>query len=172
MVSLKRFLNPSDEEVALKKVLSLLLEKMGSGAVRADRGEYDAFLMEMKKIQERVSCCVTPETLFVATGSAIQAMENYNRLITAFLRRQGSELHSIVSMITEAALKMGGDNAQSAQRLQEIGDKFERAGALDDLQALKSHVSDCLNTLKEETQRQKAESDEAIQSLQREIQQR
>jgi hypothetical protein len=99
-------------------------------------------------------------------------MENYNRRTTALLRRQGGELQSIVAMIAETAVKLGGENTRSAQRLQEIGNRFERAGALDDLRALKAHLGDCLTSFREETRRQKAESDTAINSLQQEIERR
>lgn len=172
MLSLKRFLNGSEEEHALRRVVSLLLEKIGSAAVEGDSSEHAAFCTEMNQLRERAEGEATPEHLLITTGSVVQAMENYNRRTTALLRRQGGELQSIVSMIAETAVKIGGENTLSAQRLQEIGNRFERAGALDDLQALKAHLGDCLSSFREETRRQKAESDTTIQSLQQEIERR
>ena len=151
MVSLKRFLYASEQEAALAKVVTLLLEKIGAGAVEGDRAAYDAFRAEMEHIGARASHDATPESPFVTAGSAVQAMENYNRQISTFLRKQG------------------GENMRSAQRLQEIGDKFERVRAIEDIQTLKSSLGECLHTFREEAQRQKAESEETIQSLQKAV---
>jgi GGDEF domain-containing protein len=151
MVSLKRFLYASEQEAALAKVVTLLLEKIGAGAVEGDRAAYDAFRAEMEHIGARASHDATPESLFVTAGSAVQAMENYNRQISTFLRKQG------------------GENMRSAQRLLEIGDKFERVRAIEDIQTLKSSLGECLHTFREEAQRQKAESEETIQSLQKAV---
>jgi GGDEF domain-containing protein len=137
--------------------------------VEGDRAGYDAFRTEMEQIRQRAIQDATPESLFVTAGSAVQAMENYNRQISAFLRKQGSELQCIVSMLFETIITIGGENMRSAQRLQELGDKLERVGALEDLQKLKSSLGDCLHSFREEAQRQKAESEETIQSLQQEI---
>lgn len=172
MLSLKRFLNVSEEEHTLRRVVSLLLEKIGSGAVEGDSLEYRDFRSEMTQLSERAASEATPELLLVTAGSVVQSMESHNRRISALLRRQGGELQSIVSMIAETAVKIGGENTRAAQRLQEIGNRFERAGALDDLQALKTHLGDCLNSFREEARRQKSESDTAIQSLQQEIERR
>ncbi len=172
MISLKRFLNVNEEEVALRKIVSLLLEKIGAEAADGEAARYQAFRGEIERIRERSSGDATSDALFLAAGSAIQAMESYNRHITATLRKQGGELHSIVSMITETVLKIGGENVLAARHLQEIGDQFERAGTLDDLTALKSHLRDCLHSFREETSRQKAEADTTIQSLQHELEHR
>jgi len=75
-------------------------------------------------------------------------------------------------MVTETALKLGGENTRAAQRLQEIGNRFEEAGSPEDLQALKSRLGDCLHSFRDGVQRLKAESDAAIRSLQQEIERR
>lgn len=172
MLSLKRFLHASPEEEVLRKVVSLLLEKIGTDAVEGNPAERGAFRAQMRKLRESAKSEVSAEPLLIIAGSAVQAMEDYNHRITALLRRQSGELQCIVSMVTETALKIGGESARSAQRLQEIGNKFEQAGALDDLGALKEHLGDCLHSFREEARRQKAESDAAIGSLQQEIERR
>src|ERR1700722_15708804 len=143
MLSLKRFLDASGEEVALRKVVSLLMEKIGTEAVEGDPADLDAFRKKIEGIRECMAGDAKAEPLYVAAGSAVEAMEGYNRRITAFLRKQDSELRSIVSMITEAMVKIGGESVQSAQHLQEIGDQFEQAGGVDDLKTLKSRLKDC-----------------------------
>ena len=126
----------------------------------------------MSQLQERAAQETSPTLLFITAGAAVQAMENYNLRITSTLRKQADEMRSIVSMIAETASKIGGDNARAAQRMQEIGNRFEQAGALEDLQALKAHLGDCLHSFREELQRQKTESNATIRALQLEIERR
>lgn len=172
MLSLKSFLNATEGEVALRKVVSLLLERIGSSAVRGEGTEYDEFCIEMNDIRERLSNELSADHLVILGGCASQTLENYNVRIAALVRKQAAELQSVVAMVTETAMKIGGENSRSAQRLQEIGNKFEKAGSFDDLKTLKAHLGECLNSFRDEVQRQKLESDKAIRSLQREVGQR
>lgn len=169
MLSLKNFLNASEVEAALRKVVSLLLEKTGSAAVRADGGEYEELCLAMNDLREKMAEELSPENLLIMAGSAALTIGNYNAAIGTLLRKQSAELQSVVSMVTETALKIGGESQRSAERLQEIGNKFEKAGSFDDLKTLKSHLGECLNSFREEVRRQKEESDTAILALQREV---
>jgi GGDEF domain-containing protein len=172
MLKLKDFLSASEGEHALRKVVSVLLEKIGTVAVRGDPAEHTEFRAEMNHLRDQAENEVSPERLFVTAGAAVQAMENYNLRIAALIRKQSAELQSVVAMITETAAKIGGENARSVQRLHEIANKFEHAGTFEDLRALKSHLADCLLSFREEMARQRAESDMAIRSLQNELQRR
>ena len=169
MLSLKSFLSASECEVALRKVVSLLIEKIGSSAARTDGAEHADFCLEMNDLRDRLVAEVSSENLLIMAGSAVQTMENYNAGVSALIRKQATELQSVIAMVTETALKIGGESTRSAQRLQEIGNHFEKAGSLDDLKALKSHLGECLSSFREEVERQKRESDSAIQSLQRQV---
>jgi len=172
LLSLKHYLHAGEAELAMGKVVSLLMESMGTTAVESNHAECEAFREEMRQIRERGSGDASPEALFLTAGLAVQATTDYNRRITAFLRRQGGELHSIVGMIAETALRIGGESTASAQRLQEIGNRFEKARELEDLHSLKTHLKDCLQSFREETERQKAESEAAMRALHRELERR
>lgn len=169
VLSLKSFLNASESEVALRRVVSLLIEKIGSAAVKGDGDEHADFSLEMNDLRDRLAAEVASENLLIMAGSAVQTMENYNLRMSMLIRKQAAELQSVIAMVTETALKIGGESSRSAQRLQEIGNHFEKAGSLDDLKALKAHLGECLNSFREEVDRQKRESDSAIQSLQRQV---
>jgi GGDEF domain-containing protein len=169
VLSLKNFLNASESEVALRRVLSLLIEKIGSSAAKGDGDEHADFCVEMNDLRDRLAAEVSSENLFIMAGSAAQTMENYNLRISSLIRKQAAELQAVVAMVTETALKIGGEASRSAQRLQEIGNHFEKAGSLDDLKTLKAHLGECLSSFREEVDRQKRESDSAIRSLQRQV---
>jgi GGDEF domain-containing protein len=169
VLSLKSFLNASESEVALRKVVSLLVEKIGSTAVKADGDEHADFSIEMNDLRDRLGGEASSENLLIMAGSAVQTMENYNLRISTLIRKQAAELQAVIAMVTETALKIGGEATRSAQRLQEIGNHFEKAGSLDDLKTLKEHLGECLSSFREEVDRQKRESDSAIRSLQRQV---
>ncbi len=172
ILSLKRFLDVDEAELALRKVVSLFLESIGAAAVDCNRVEREAFAEEMKQLQLRTAEDPSPDTLFVTSGAAAQAMTDYNRRVSAFLSKQNEEIKGIAAAVAETALRLGGGNAEAAQRLQEIGNRFEAAGEMHDLHSLKTHLRECLQSFREETQRQRAESDATIQALQREIERR
>ena len=169
VLSLKSFLNASESEVALRKIVSLLIEKTGSSAARADGDAHADFCLEMNDLRDRLAAEVSSENLLIMAGSVVQRMENYNAGVSTLIRKQAAELQSVIAMVTDTALKIGGESTRSAQRLQEIGNHFEKAGSFDDLKALKSHLGECLNSFRQEVERQKRESDSAIQSLQRQV---
>jgi len=169
VLSLKSFLNASESELALRKVVSLLIEKIASSAARGDGGEHADFSLEMNDLRDRLAAEVSSENLLIMAGSIVQTMENYNAGVSMLIRKQAAELQSVIAMVTETALKIGGESMRSAQRLQEIGNHFEKAGSFDDLKSLKSHLGECLNSFRQEVERQKRESDSAIQSLQRQV---
>ncbi len=172
MLKIKDFLSASEGEQALRKVVSVLLEKIGTVAVRGDPAEHFAFRTEMNELRDRATNEASPERLFITAGEAVQAMENYNLRVAGLIRKQALELLAVVAMITETAEGIAGENARPVQRLQEIARKFEQAGTLEDFRALKSQLADCLQSFREEMARQKAESDMTIRSLQHEIQRR
>lgn len=170
MVSIKQYLNRSEEEIILRQVISLLIERIGSRAAMADRSDFDEFQTAIHRIGESVNQeDATPETLLMMAGSAVQAMGDHNQRVSRFIRRQGGEFHSIISMLTDTVVKMGGENTRFAQRFQEIGDGMERAGGMDDLHALKIDLRECLRTFRESTLQRQAEMEGAIQALQKEV---
>jgi len=172
MLSLKNFRNLNEDELAFRKVLSIFLEKIATGCVHCDNVEHDVFRAEMNLLRDQAENFVSPAVMLATAGSAAQAMENYNIEITELLRKHSSELQAIVHLITETALKIGAGNARATQRLQELGHRFEQAGDLEDLRAIKASLNDCLSSFREEVVRQKAESDGAIRALQLEIERR
>jgi hypothetical protein len=69
----------------------------------------------MEHFRESANHDATPETLFLTAGSAVQAMENYNRNISAFPRKQGSELQCIVSMLFARRVESPGTKSAPAR---------------------------------------------------------
>jgi len=169
MISIKRFLSRSEDEAVLWQVVSLLVEKIGSLAVQGERSEHDAFVAGIERIREAMSADQSCDALLVMAGSVVQAMGDYNQRVSRFIRRQGSEIQTIVSMLSDTVLKMSGGNTRFAQSFQEIGDGMEKAVALEDFQGLKLRLRDCLQEFRDESLQQKAEMEGVITALQRQV---
>jgi GGDEF domain-containing protein len=169
MISIKRFLNRSEDEAVLWQVINLLLEKIGTHAVQGDRLEHEFFVKSLDRIRDSVAAVTTPETLLVTIGSAVQAMADHKQRVSRFIERHRREIQLIVSMLTETMVRMGGDNTQFAQTFQQLGDRLERAVALEDLQTLKVQLRECLRDFQDETLKRKTEMDSVITTLQQEV---
>lgn len=169
MVSIKRHIDLSDEEAALRRVISLLLNGIATRAVQGDRAEYESFQNNMQRIQETAGTGVPPDVLLVTAGSAIQALEDYSQRTTRFIRKQGTELQNIIAMLTGTVISIGSGSDRSVRRLQEIGHQLESVVELEDVQTLKVRLGDCLENVREESQRQKTETGDVVTALQREI---
>jgi GGDEF domain-containing protein len=172
MVSIKRYLNLGDDDGVMRQVVTLLLEKIAGSAVSANELECTAFRDDIGRIRDQFVANTTPDSVLVTAGSAAQAMETYNKGIGRFLQRQEGQLQSIVTMMTDTVVKIGGQHMRSAQRLQEIGDGIERAGAVGDFETLKIRLGECLNSFREETSRQKEETEDLIKNLRQGVEQR
>jgi GGDEF domain-containing protein len=170
MVSLKRYLNRTDEEGVLRQVVALLLEKVGASAAVANDADSAAFRDDMNRFREQFVPEATPDHLLLAAGSAMQALDGYNKGITRVIQKQGVQLQSVIGMMTETVAMIGGQHVRSAERLKELSDGLERTGAIKDFETLKSCLGDYLKTFKEETLRQKQEADSLIQTLRQDVQ--
>ncbi len=169
MVSIKEYLNRNDSQPTLRDAISSLIEKLGVSAVTVDQLEYAAFVADIERLRESLTASMAPESVMVVAGSATQALERYNGGVTRQVHKQGREMQSIIKMMAETVVHVGGENTRSVQRLQEIGDEFERAGAINDLQALRGHLSECLRGFREEARRQKEQADSLIAGLRKQI---
>jgi hypothetical protein len=130
MVSIKEYLNRNDSKSTMRDAVSFLIEKTGSSAVVVDQPEHAAFLTEVGRIRESLTAGLSPEAAMVVAGSAAQALERYNGGVTGLVHKQGREMQTIIKMMTETVVYVGGENTRSVQRLQEIGDEFERPAQL------------------------------------------
>jgi len=169
MVSLKRHLDFNEERIALRRVISLLLNGIATRAVQGDRGEYEAFQKTMQRIQESTGAEASADELLVTAGSALQALDEFSQRTTQTIRKQGIELQNIISMLTRTVISISAGSDRSTERLQEISQQLAKAVELEDVQQLKVRLDDCLGHLREECLRQKKETDEIVTALQSEI---
>jgi GGDEF domain-containing protein len=169
MISIKRFLHGNDRENAAMQVAALLVEKLGDCAVEGDTQELESFRGEMRGIHDAMTPDLSTENLLVLAGSAAQALEAYNRRITSTISKRGVEFQTIIRMLQDSLLKIGGENLQSVQSLNRIGEELDRGAGFQDLQSVKMHLSVCLSGLREEIERGKNASKTMVEGLRMQI---
>jgi len=170
LVSIRRFLEGSEDQQILWRLITLFLQGIGRHAVEGDPADLEAFRKDIERISETIEPDTPPEELLIAAGSVMQAVEGYTDRTSRFVRRQGAELQNIISMLTRTVLTIGMGSARSVQHLEEIEKQLESAVAIEEVSALKARLNDCLAQVREETLRQRTESAETIRGLQKEIQ--
>lgn len=137
--------------------------------VQGEPALYQEFRAGIGKFSTTIGSEIKPADLVGKARELVNLIENYGRSTAAFIRNQQAELHSMVSMLTETISKMGGTSDVSVAKLREITKAVAQSGMAGDIQRLKQQLSECLATVLEEAQRQKADSAIAIAKLEQDL---
>jgi diguanylate cyclase (GGDEF)-like protein len=173
IISLKRHLDASESEVAARNGISLLLDAAVENAVRADAQDYESLRQDVARLREVIGSAgeSTLDLLLVNVGGAAQAIRNYNSRTTRTIWKQSAELRNIITMLTQAMVKIAGSSAQSAGALETIKSNLASASGIEDLLSVRHKLGDCLKLVCTEVERQKAVTDGMIAEMQKHIDQ-
>jgi GGDEF domain-containing protein len=170
MLTLKRYLSGTGEESSYRKVIALLLNGIAEHGVCASAVELETFRDEMRAIREKAGAECSLEELFAAGGATIQALDSYNARTTRRIRRQGSEMQNVISMLAQTVMTIGGGTERSSEALHDIKYELEQTAAIGDIQKLKLRLGECLKKVCDESTRQKTEAAAVTLELQRNMQ--
>jgi GGDEF domain-containing protein len=172
MISLRKFWTDTDKEAepaTLTRVVQLLIQGIALHAVEGDPLDHQMFRREMQTQMDAVEASPTPAELLVSIGAVLQALEGYNSRTTRHMRLQGAELYHMITMLTRTVETLGSGSEHSVGRLREIEGQLEKTSVIEDVRLLKTQLAECLDGIRTEAQRQKAESARAIASMQADI---
>jgi GGDEF domain-containing protein len=158
-----------DAESAYRRVISLFLQAIALHAVEGDKAEHGRFRRDLEALSRGLTAEASISELYAAAGEALRAMEDYNRHTTKFVERQSEELQKIVSMLTKTVIVISAGSETSVTRLQAIEKSIEGARVIDDIQAVKARLGLCLEGVREEALRQRADGQAALDNLKHEI---
>jgi len=137
--------------------------------VEGDKADYERFRSDIDQIATTLTARTPfPELLVMARG-AVRAMEDYNRRTGKHVHQQKEELQKMLSMLTKTVITIGSSSDASVGKLQDIEKSIERARMLEDIHALKHRLGECLDVVREETLRQKVDSQRTVESLQQQL---
>ncbi len=75
----------------------------------------------------------------------------------------------MVAMLTRTVITIGASSETSVSKLQDIEKSIARVRMVEDIRVLKTQLGECLHTVREETLRQKADRQTAMEALQHEL---
>lgn len=154
---------------AYRDVIGLILQSLGTPVVPGEPALYEEFRAGIGRFSAEVESESKPSDLLGGARELMKRFENYGRSGAAILQNRQGELHSMVSMLTETVIKIGGHNDVSVARLREIVNALPQAGMAGDIQNLKQQLRESLATVLEEVQRRKADREVAIAKLEEDL---
>ncbi len=172
MISLRKFWSapaPESDDGSLMRVIRLLMQGFALHAVEGDPMDYQSFRREMQEQMDVVEGIPSPADLMVSVGAILKSLEAYNSRTTRHLRMQGAELHHMIAMLTRTVAMLGSGSQESVIRLREIEGQLERTSAIEDVRVLKVRLADCLESIRNEAERQKADASRTMAGLQEEL---
>jgi GGDEF domain-containing protein len=170
MISIKRYftLTPDELEKALQAV-HLLIKGMGKYAIEAEKAEFDQFQEEMESYASQVQGPDPEQDLLVTSGAVLKTIEAYHRRTSALIRAQSTELQSIVTMLSDTIVKIGGANEDTTSRLRDLEKQLVQASAVDDVRTLKACMADCLQSVRDEMESNRSQAAQTIHTLQSQL---
>ena len=168
MISIKKFLTSDNRESidAHERMGNLLLQAIGLHAVEGERADYDAFRATIADLEASLANDKSPSSVLVATGAAIKALQDYNRRTSLFIRGKSVELQIIVGMLTDAMGQISTASQTSIVRLQDLQKQIGQAVMVEDMRTVKLRLSECLDSMRVESDRQRSESVRVVAGLQ------
>ncbi len=128
--------------------------------------DYERLETDMVSLRRSVSADdLGSADLLISTGSALKALQDYNRRTGDLLQAQTVEVQKITGMLTQAIVGLAVEGSTSVSRLQALERQLEGAAGLEDVRSLKHKLSECLTGIREEKLRQKTTSDMTVSKL-------
>src|SRR5258706_4918521 len=136
----------------------LPVEALGLKAGRGAGIDYDNFRATIADLEAGLAKEPSPSKVLVTTGAAIKALRDYNRRTSLFIRAKSGELQVIVGMLTDAMAQITTASQTSITQLQDLQKQIGQAVMLEDIRTVKMRLSDCLESMRLESDRQRHES--------------
>src|SRR5580698_1710343 len=172
VISLKKLLNTDPEATgSMLRVAQLLLQGIGTHAIRCDPQEYVRFREDMEKAAAALEECAGAPEIMMQAGGAIRSLENYSRRTAQNLRMRGSEMQGMVKMLTAAIGEISAAGEENVRSLRQIEGRISSATQVEDILTVKTQLSICLEEIHKETERQKLAASGAADRLSQDLQQ-
>jgi len=168
VISLKKFLDSNIEpDLAAARVVQRLMEGIHLHSVEAEPEDYVSFRASIQQIAQAMSRAATAEELMVQTGAALKTLETYARKAARYFGRRNAEFQTMFRMLTGTIKTISDTSDENLRQLREIESHVLSAVEIEDVCLMKSQLSDVLDQIRLETQRQKTEALQRVDELKR-----
>lgn len=153
----------------LPRLVRLLIEGVERNCVEGAPDELARFQVSTQPVLAAIESAAPPDELLGHAARAMDALKQYNRHAAEYLRRPAAELQAKVKLLTAAITAISSSSSENIQRLQQI--KGQLLSSLDprDIRAMRLRLSQCLDSVLAEAERQRAEADSAAEQLNRRV---
>ncbi len=167
LISLRKYLENRPEQMsgALLRMVHLLLEAVEVHAVRGESADYEKFREDIARVRESLAATPEASEVLVLAGKIVKSVEEYNSRTGKVVEQQRVELQAVIAMLTKAMGAIAAGSQTTVGRLEEIERELETATQLEDFQAAKVRMAECLQGLRTEIGRQKVESTRRVTEL-------
>jgi len=171
VISLKRFLDSgsndkSDNRVEmLERVVQLLLRAFALHNVPGAPEDCAAFRAGIQQISDSIETVRDPKDYLVLGGSAIRVIEDYHRRTARYLSGLRAEMQRMIGMLAASVSSISEASNENLLRLRNIENQVAQAAELDDVRQVKSRLSECLDDIRRETERQKTRTSRTVADL-------
>jgi hypothetical protein len=170
VLSIKKHLNAQQSRDELNEALLrfavLIMESIRLHAIPGDGSDYEKFHADILRLEETLATPPSPNDVLIAAGAVSKTLDDYAHLNKRFLTQQRHELHTIVAALTETLSTVANAGERTIGRLAEIKKQLEKADAIEDIRRLKARMTECLDTIHEETLRQQVDARRTVTQLQ------
>ncbi len=170
MVSIKKHLNAQQSRDELNEALLrftvLVLESIRLHAITGDGADHEKFQADILRLEEIFATPPSPNEVLIAAGAISKTLDDYAHSSSRFLNQQKHELQTIVAALTQTLGTVANASERTIGRLDEIKKQLEKADVIEDIRRLKARLTECLETVHEESLRQHGEATRAVNQLQ------
>jgi GGDEF domain-containing protein len=166
VISLKKFLDTDRAlEQALRRVVERLLEGIRLHTIETEPDDFAAFRGSIQQIAKAISQTESPEELLVQSGATVKTLEGYARQGAKYFGRRNAEFQNIFKMLTATIKTISAASDENLRQLREIESRVVSAVQIEDVCLMKSKLSEVLDQIRRESERQKAETSRSVEAL-------
>ncbi|HLJ16728.1 MAG TPA: hypothetical protein VKV15_19690 [Bryobacteraceae bacterium] len=124
---------------------------------------------ELEALKEALRCNPNPIDLSQSANGFDGFMREFRTRFDKACRSQGHDMYKMLAMLNEALLLLASGSERTVGRLKQLEVSLERTATIHDITTLKSKLAEIVQFVREESRRERQESQAAVSTLDDEI---
>lgn len=153
---------------AMLQVIDILLHAIQVHSVAIEPAEFAAFQAEIQKMRGVVRM-PSPEQMLLTAACTQRTLEEYNQQAVRVRRTHAEALQKLLSAFTGTVTAISTASENSTMRLQELERQILKAPTAEETKTLAIRVSECLDSVRDQTLRQRERADQNLAQLRRDL---
>ena len=168
MISIRRYLQTGQKsDDTLLPLVQLLIEGIELHSVEGAPGDTRSLRESTRKLLAAVESESPADELLVLGASAMGALKEHNLHAVENLRYTVAELQAKVRLLTDCITSISSSSAENIGRLQQLKSQLLSTLGVKEIRSMRDRLSQCLDGVLAQAERQRAEMDRAAEQLNR-----